>query len=561
MGNKKKLRNTIFIFTAIFLIFAVVYPAFAGTEELEKQEYGIISLLPPIIAIGLCIITKEVIPSLLIGSWVAGTILSGWNPISGFGKSIAYLYNSLGDPWGARIALTSLAMGGLVGIMRVGGAFDAVVHWITKRIKSARGALLATELAGLVIFFEDYVNTVVVGTAMGPITQEYKISKEKLSYVVDSTAAPIACIAGISTWVAYMVGQIQAQFTALDIGFSSYMAYLNSIPYILYNIITLVLVTYIVLSQRDFGPMLKAERRARTTGKLLRDGAQPLITAKDDKLACDEKCPRRVINFIVPILTLVGLIFFLMLKTGGWPEASFAEALGNSNSSVSLVLGAYGAATITIIFFKIQGLAPLNKLLRGFMEGMHSIFYGTLILVFAWGIGAAIKEIGTAKYIVSITENILSPGMIPLISFIIGAIIAFSTGTSYGTMAILTPIVVPLVYNTSQNSGIDPMTYMFATLGAIFAGAVFGDHCSPISDTTIMSSMFSGADHMDHVNTQIPYALLCAGGTIVAYIGVAFRLPALVNIVLGAAATVLAFRLISKPIEPEKIPTDKQIQA
>ncbi|NPV43455.1 MAG: Na+/H+ antiporter NhaC family protein [Firmicutes bacterium] len=522
--------------------------ALAADQPETKPEFGALSVLPPLVAITLCIITKEVIPSLFIGAWVAGTMLSGWNPINGFGKSVEFLWNSLGDPWGARIVLTSLTMGGLVGIMRIGGGIDAAVRWITSRIKTAKGALLATELAGFIIFFEDYVNTLVVGTTMGPITEDYKISKEKLSYIVDATAAPLACIAGISSWIAYMVGQIGTQFNDLGISFSAYVAYLKSIPFVLYNIIALVLLTYVILSERDIGPMLAAERRARKTGKLLRDGAQPLIMTESDELAPSPETPRRLINFIVPLVSLVGLIFLLLIRTGGWPQVSLAEAIGEGSSSIALVWGSFGSVLITIVLYRIQGLTTLSNLFKGFMEGMRSIFFGTLILVFAWGIGSAIKEVGTAKFIVNATSGILSPGLIPLITFITGAIISFSTGTSYGTMAVLMPIVVPLLYSTSTSAGLDPMVYMFATIGAVFAGAVFGDHCSPISDTTIMSSMFSGADHIDHVNTQIPYAILAAVGALVGYLGVALGLPIIINLIIAAVISLGLFRILSKPI-------------
>ncbi|ABR46919.1 Na+/H+ antiporter NhaC [Alkaliphilus metalliredigens QYMF] len=528
------------------LLLTTIVTASPGGEA--RTHYGMLSLLPPIVAILLAIMTKEVIPSLFIGLWVAGTMLASGNPIVGFGKSVETLWENLGDPWSARIVLTSLTMGGLVGVMRVGGGIDAVVQWITSRIKTVKGAMIATQLAGFIIFFEDYVNTLVVGTTMGPINDKHKISKEKFSYIVDSTAAPIACIAGISSWIAYMVGQIGSQFTQLDISYSPYLAYFRSIPFIIYNIIALVLLTYVILSQRDMGPMLAAERRARSTGKLLRDGAQPLINMNKDELKPEENCPKRLINFILPLASLIGLILVLMLTTGGWPKESFATAMGESSSSVALVWGSFGALVITILFYWAQGVAPLKRLFSGYIQGMQSIFVGTLILIFAWGIGAAIKQVGTAAFIVGATEGILSPQFIPIITFIAGALISFSTGTSYGTMAVLMPIVAPLVHGTSISAGMDPMTFMIPTIGAVFAGAVFGDHCSPISDTTIMSSMFTGADHIDHVNSQAPYALLAAVGALGGYIGVAIGLPAVVNLIIAAGITLGLFRVLSKPI-------------
>jgi len=549
MSNQRSKLLKVFILTGVVFILLMTAGIALAAEDEAPPNFGILSLFPPLVAIGLCIISKEVIPSLFVGAWVAGFMVTGWNPVNGFGKAVEWIWNSLGDPWGARIVLTSMTMGGLVGIMRVGGGIDAVVEWITKRIKTAKGALFATELSGFIIFFEDYVNTVVVGTTMGPITEDYRISKEKLSYIVDSTAAPVACIAGISSWIAYMVGQIETQFNDIGITFSGYAAYLNSIPFILYNIAALALLTYVIFSGRDVGPMLIAERRARSTGKLIRDGAQPLVNTQTDDLSPAPQCPKRLMNFIVPLASLVVLILFLLMKTGGWPEKSFAASIAEGSSSQALVWGSFGAVWITLIFYKLQNLTSWRNLFRGYMEGMRSIFFGTLILIFAWGIGSAIKEVGTAAFIVGIAKGILSPAWIPIISFVIGAVISFSTGTSYGTMAVLMPIVIPLLHTTSLSAGIDPMAFMFATIGAVFGGAVWGDHCSPISDTTIMSSMFCGADHMDHVNTQIPYAIIAAAGALAGYIGVALGLPAIVNLILASVISIIIFRALSKPVE------------
>ena len=528
----------------------VALPALGGEAGAQgDRSFGILSLLPPLVAIGLCILSKEVIPSLFVGTWVAGTMLSGGNPVSGFGKSVLFLCNGLGDPWGAKIVLTSLVMGGLVGVMRVGGGIGAVVEWITSKIRTARGAMLATELAGLIIFFEDYVNTLVVGTSMGPITAKYRISKEKLSYIVDSTAAPIACIAMISSWIAYMIGQIEAQFNALEIAYSAYAAYMRSIPHILYNIVALILLTYVVLSKRDMGPMLRAEQRARKTGKLIRDGARPLIKLTSDDLAPDEGCPKRLVNFIVPLASLLFLIIFLLAHSGGWPDIPLSEALTKGSSSDALVMGSFGSVLITMLLYGVQRLASWGKIFRGFIEGMRAIFLGTIILIFAWGIGTAIKEVNTAQFIVGLTGDILPVAWLPLLTFITGSIVSFSTGTSYGTMAVLMPIVVPLVHHAG---GGDFMQHMFPVIGAVFAGAVFGDHCSPISDTTIMSSMFSGSDHMDHVNTQAPYAIVAAAGAVVGYVGVALGLPAPVNLLVAALVALAAFRLLSKPLDQDE---------
>nr|WP_321500551.1 Na+/H+ antiporter NhaC family protein [uncultured Dethiosulfovibrio sp.] len=534
------------------LVLTMAGVAFAS--EGAAPDFGILSLLPPVIAIGLCVLTKEVIPSLFVGSWVAGTMLAGWNPVIGFGGAVESLWNGLGDPWGARIVLTCLTMGGMVGVMQVGGGVDAAVRWLTGKISSSRRAMFFTQLAGFVIFFEDYVNTAVVGTTMAPVSDRYRISKEKLSYIVDSTAAPIACIAGISSWVAYMVGQIGMQFNELGITASPYVTYIKSIPFVIYNIVALVLLTYVVLSSRDFGPMLTAERRARKTGQLLRDGAQPLSNSGEDKdlLPLDET-PRRVINFVLPLIFLIGTIFTMLAVTGGWPNVGLAQAIGEGSSSKALVYGAFGGTFMTIILYTVQGLAPLGRMFRGFMKGAQAIFVGSLILIFAWGIGSAIKSVGTAGYIVSVAGDLLSPGWIPLLTFFVGAVVSFCTGTSYGTMGILMPIVVPLVATVASNSGLDPMAHMVPTIGAVFAGAVWGDHCSPISDTTIMSSMFSGADHMDHVTTQAPYAMLAAVGAGAGYVGIALGFGPWVCLAIASAVTLILFQILSSPVDDYRI--------
>ncbi|MDY3868080.1 MAG: Na+/H+ antiporter NhaC family protein [Pyramidobacter sp.] len=534
---------------AVFMSCALCGAACAA-EAAPAPDFGALSLLPPLAAIGLCLLTREVIPALFVGSWIAGTMVSGWNPVSGFGLAVENIWNGLGDPWGARIVLTCIAMSGLVGVMQVGGGVKAAIRALSRKITGSRSAMFFTELAGFTIFFEDYVNAAVVGTTMAPITDRYRISKEKLSYLVDSTAAPIACIAGISSWVAYMVGQIGKQYTELGITASPYTTYLQSIPYVFYSLIALGLLTFLVLTSRDFGPMLEAERRARLQGKLLRDGATPLSSSEDDPaLRPDDTTPLRVINFVLPVLFLIGAIVAMLLVTGGYPQVGLGEAMGNADSSRSLVYGSFAAATMTIIFYALQGLTSLSRLFRGFLKGAQAIFVGTLILIFAWGISSAIKSVGTAGFVVSVTKDFLSPNWIPMLTFFVGMIISFCTGTSYGTMGILMPIVVPLIMKVCAAEGIDPQPFLLPTIGAVFAGAVWGDHCSPISDTSIMSSMFSGSDHIDHVKTQMPYAILAAVGSAVAYGCIAFGVSHWLALGAGFVVTLVIFMVLSKKVE------------
>ena len=544
--------RSVFAFAAV-IVAALASAALAAEGDAPAPNFGALSLLPPFAAIALCLITREVIPSLFVGSWIAGTMVCGWNPIYGFGKAIEEIWNALGDPWGARIVMTCIVMSSMVGIMQAGGGVRSAIKALSRKVKSSRSAQFFTALAGVVIFFEDYVTAAVVGTTMRPISDSYRVSKEKLSYLVDSTAAPVAAIAGVSSWVAYMVGQIGKQFTELGITSSYYNTYLQSVPFVFYNLLALLLVALVVASGRDFGPMLNAERRARETGKILRDGAMPLTSAAaDPDLEPAESAPDRVLNFVLPVLFLVVFIVGMLLVTGGYPKVGLSEAMANSDSSRSLIYGSYASAVMTLLLFWVQRAASLSRLFRGFLKGGQSVFVGSMILIYAWGISSSIKSVGTAAYLVNVTKDFLTPAWIPLLTFLTGMVVSFCTGTSYGTMGILMPLVVPLLAKVSAAEGLDMMTYMLPTVGAVFAGAVFGDHCSPISDTTIMSSMFCGADHVDHVRTQMPYALLAGLGAVAAYSAIAFGQNQPVSFAIGAAVVVVLFFAMSKKVPDYK---------
>ena len=525
--------RSVFAFAAV-IVAALASAALAAEGDAPAPNFGALSLLPPFAAIALCLITREVIPSLFVGSWIAGTMVCGWNPIYGFGKAIEEIWNALGDPWGARIVMTCIVMSSMVGIMQAGGGVRSAIKALSRKVKSSRSAQFFTALAGVVIFFEDYVTAAVVGTTMRPISDSYRVSKEKLSYLVDST---------------YMVGQLGKQFTELGITSSYYNTYLQSVPFVFYNLLALLLVALVVASGRDFGPMLNAEHRARETGKILRDGAMPLTSATaDPDLEPAENAPDRVFNFVLPVLFLVAFIVGMLLVTGGYPKVSLSEAMANSDSSRSLIYGSYASAVMTLLLFWVQRAASLSRLFRGFLKGGQSVFVGSMILIYAWGISSSIKSVGTAAYLVNVTKDFLTPAWIPLLTFLTGMVVSFCTGTSYGTMGILMPLVVPLLAKVSAAEGLDMMTYMLPTVGAVFAGAVFGDHCSPISDTTIMSSMFCGADHVDHVRTQMPYALLAGLGAGAAYSCIAFGTGLAVALAAGAAVVVVVFFAVSKKV-------------
>ncbi|MBA7671159.1 hypothetical protein ES703_79310 [subsurface metagenome] len=359
------------------------------------------------------------------------------------------------------------------------------------------------------IFFDDYANTAVVGNAFRAVSDKLRMSREKFSYIVDSTAAPVASLALISTWIGYEVGLIGDAIEGTAITMTPYTIFLHSIPYRFYSIFAIILVLAIALSGRDYGPMLKAEYRARTTGKVFRDGSSPLSGGSELRVL--EGVPQKTMNMVVPIVVLVGVSIFGMWWTGGGTSAeSFTAAISDADAMTALLWGAVFAVIVSIIMYKAQGIGTLADMMDAFIDGAKMMVLANLILLSAWSIGSVCGEIGTAPYVVEAVRGIISPLLLPMVIFLICNVISFATGTSWGTMAITMPIAVPLALALGVPLPLG--------ISAVLTGSVMGDHCSPLSDTTIMSSMFSGSDHIDHVKTQIPYALTASGVAVLAYI-------------------------------------------
>lgn len=542
----------------IFLFFILSGIALAAEEEAAKN-YGFLSLLPPLVAIALCFITKRVLASLFIGVWVGATILVGWNPIGGVTKTLSYIVENAADSWNATILLFDFVVGGLIGLIYLSGGAQAFVKSVTKKVKTARDGQVAAWLFGLVIFFDDYSNTAVVGNAFRAVSDKLRISREKFSYIVDSTAAPVASIALISTWIGYEVGLIGDAIEGTSVAMAPYTIVLYSIPYRFYSIFAIILVLAIALSGRDYGPMLKAEYRARTTGKVFADGATPLSGGSELKVL--EGIPQRTVNMVVPIVVLVVVSIFGMWWTGGGTSAeSFTAAISDADAMTALLWGAMFAVIIAIIMYKVQGIGTLADMMDAFIDGAKMMLLANLILLSAWSIGSVAGEMGTAPYVVEAVRGIISPLLLPMIIFLICNVISFATGTSWGTMAITMPIAVPLALSLGV-----PLPL---AISAVLTGSVMGDHCSPISDTTIMSSMFSGSDHMDHVKTQIPYAFTASGVAMLAYLAagtgmsVALILPlgiVLVGILLYLFSAISAKSAgISLPLAEPKIKEVKE---
>ncbi len=489
-------------------------------EILTMETYGIFSLLPPLAAITLAMITKKVIPSLFLGVWVAGFMTEVWPlespvylhllqaPINGSITTVGWLVENGTQPFNFTILLFDFIIGGSIGVLYKAAAIRAVAESAVKYIRSSKSASIMAAALGTAIFFDDYTNTVVSGNTMRDISDRLRVSREKLSYIVDSTAAPIAGLAMFSTWIGFMLGLIESEFDQLGIEIGGFLAYLRALPFQFYAIFAIILVWIVVLTNRNYGGMLKAEIRARETGKVLADDADPMIQTESD-LGDPVEEKGSVLVFVVSILGLaIGGLLGLWV-TGGGMETYTAEGLtgvlGDADSATALLW-----ASFIMLFFAsmptlIKKTIDIKEWVEGFEDGMKLMIKPTTILLLAWSIGSATSAVGTDIYVQNLAELAgLWALMVPLIIFIAAAFIAFTTGTSWGTFAIMMPIAIPTAYSLA---GDEVSIALYASIAAVFSGGIMGDHVSPISDTTIMSSLFTGADHVDHVKTQAPYAL------------------------------------------------------
>lgn len=470
-----------------------------------------LSILPPIVAVVLAIVTKRVLLSLFISIWVGGVIYAGGNPFEAVGVTFTWMKDVMIDPWNARFLVMTALLGTGAAFMYKTGGSHGLIRALGKKLNSRRRVMLLPYFLGLVIFFNDYVNSVIVGNASKDVNAKEKVSREKLSYIIDSTSAPIATIGPVSDWIGFQVSLIAAAFASVSIvGLEPYFAFLQSIPWNFYAILCLLAVPMIILG-KDFGPMARAEKRAQTTGKLNPEGATPL-SAVDQDLGEPFQKEGSVWNFFLPLITLISVSLWGLWYTGGGPEGkSMMDALADTDVSIALTWGAFAMTAVGLIIALIQGM-KLKQCEETLLGGIRTMLPALIIIVLAWSIGTVTSELGTAEFVVNATEGWMTAALLPFLIFIIAMFISFATGTSWGTMSILTPIAIPLAY-TFGGEELIPIV-----IGSIFAGSIFGDHVSPISDTTVMASIFSEADHIAHVNTQIPYALVPASIAAILYL-------------------------------------------
>lgn len=539
MVNKKVPYKWVIILAIVIIaLIAYVPPNAEFMPEDKRFPYITFPLLPPLLAIVLCMVTGEVLPSLFLGIWIGALMITAYNPVDASLRVFDWFITNAIDPWNATILLFDFVIGAWVGLLYASGSLHSAASAIVKGVRSSRLASIMTSFLGLAVFFDDYTNTIVVGNASRPVTDKARVSREMLSYIVDSTAAPVAGIFIVSTWIGYEVSLIYDAIISLrekaaagEIpiapDMAAYEMWLNAVPFHFYSILAIILVFWISATRMHFGPMLYAEHRAVKEGKVLRDGATPLMPT-EEVLGLEPAAKKRASGWLFATSTIILIAVALVglwytgavvaieeeaLEVQNWWQVQFSKALEYSDAAKALFWASLSAYFFTLVWVLLGRNTTLREGVRYTIRGMYLMVYANAILLHAWTIKTAVDFLGTADYVIHGAVVAGLPAlMVPLVIYLVSMFISFNTGTSWGTFGIMMPIAVPMAWQITliQYPGAEWLAYVvtFASIGAVFGGGIFGDHCSPISDTTIMSSMFSACDHIDHVKTQLPYALL-----------------------------------------------------
>lgn len=492
--------------------------------EVDRREARVstLSVVPPILAILLAVATGKLLLSLGLATAFGAFVAADLHPIAAISKmTVDYgVRETFTDPSKLWIFVFTTCLIGTVALITRAGGMQGVVRRLSRIAKGPRSTKMVTLLMGVAIFFDDYANSILVGGAMRPLTDKMRISREKLSYLVDSTSAPVAGLALISTWIGYEVGLLGEASESLGLGMEGYEIFLRSLPFRFYCMFTLAFAFILVWSERDFGPMLRAERRAATTGEVLRPGARPLSGTNLAGMEGLEGVGTSPLVALLPVgLILFGTLFGLFWDGGGlaavsqdgWALLRFStirQAFGAADSTRVLGIATLLGSATAFALVLGKRLLSAREAAVAFWRGARSMGVALAILTLAWGLKAALDDLGTSELLVAGLQETLDPRALPMLVFVLASAVALTTGTSWGTMGILIPTAAPLAYHLGGIEG------MFLTTAAVLDGAIFGDHVSPISDTTVMSSIASGADHMDHVKTQLPYAAAAMGAAL-----------------------------------------------
>ena len=564
------LKNLL-IFTAIFLpalALADVEPAVRNSEL-----YGVLTLIPPVAAIVLAFITKDVILSLFLGV-LSGTFLIGMvdqniaaSALFAFTDLCSRMVKSMADTWNAGILLQVMCIGGLIALVTKSGGTKALALWLSKHADTPVLGQIYTWLMGIVIFFDDYANALIVGPIMRPLMDKFKISRAKFAFIIDATAAPITGIAVISTWVGVEISAIKEAYSQIGVeNINAFTVFVETIPYRFYNIFMIFFVVATAVMSREFGSMYRAEIASRG-GK---SGAAEfkIKNLEDQIFVPKEGVVLRKLNAIIPlgamiVLSVIGFYFngysslegeaLEAVKAAPLSFTSIRTAFSAADASVVLFQSALFSSIIAVALGIAQKIYGVKEAIEVWVGGWKSMLNTVIILLFAWSLSSVIKELGTSRYLVELLSDATPRFALAIVIFVLSSFISFSTGTSFGTMGIVTPLAVPLAHAVGQKyglSGEEFHVFMCVNVSAVLTGAIFGDHCSPISDTTILSSMGAGCDHIEHVSTQMTYALVVCGISIVCgYLPAGFGLSVWGCLILGIAAIILLLRVVGKRVD------------
>ncbi|WP_075824308.1 Na+/H+ antiporter NhaC family protein [Clostridium perfringens] len=569
MRNKTRFKVFLTVFAMTMLCSTLVFAA-EDAAAVNSAKFGMWTVLPPLVSIVLAFLTKNVVVSLFIGT-MTGCImlkLNGFNIITALTQGfIDFTYralNSLADPWNAGIILQVLVIGGVIHLVAKMGGAKAIAEALARKAKTVKSAQLTTWLLGLAVFFDDYANSLIVGPIMRPVTDKLGVSREKLAFVIDATAAPIAGLAIISTWIGLEVGLIGDALKSVGIQADGFGVFLETIPYRFYNILILAFVVISAITLREFGPMLKAERRARR-GEVL---STTEISSDSEDLEPIEGIKLSVWNAIIPIgvlivSSLIGFYYSGWVTIMSGEDLAIIELMNNTPFSFAGIQAAFSNADASVVLFQSALLATIVALILGvsrkiftisegigiWIEGMKGLLITGVILILAWSLSSVIKELGTASYLVGVLSDTIPAFLLPAIIFILGSIIAFATGTAYGTMGILMPLAIPLSFAINPE-----WNFVIVSTSAVLTGAIFGDHCSPISDTTILSSTGAGCDHIEHVRTQIWYAVFVGIVTVLfGYIPAGLGLSIFIVLPLSLVALFILTMIFGKKVDDKVV--------
>ena len=470
------------------------------------ETIGWLSILPPIVAIALAIKTREVYISLALFVWLGWTILNSWNPILGLVEGVNVFLDAITSPGNARTLVFSALIGAIITLTQASGGMEGFIKWVEdKRLgKSQRTVRLFGIGTSMVLFLESNFGLLVAGSVSRPLFDRAKISREKLAYILDATCAPKQLLIPINAWGAYIVTLLAAQSVP-----EPNRVLLSALTLNFYAILALILVVFVGVTDWNIGPMREAERRVLEEGKLLRDGAEPMVSSDVSMLAAKEGVPKRAVNMLLPILAMVATVPYVLWLTGD-------GVILNGSGSDAVLWGVIVGILLGAFMYRVQGIMTFREVTDYTIKGIQGLTPVVIVLALAFAIAGTQQALGTGVWLAQVAQANVNPGFVPAIVFILACIMAFSTGTSWGTFAIMIPIVVPMAALLDLHLGL--------TLAAALGGGIFGDHCSPISDSTIVASMASATDHIDHVRTQLPYALMAAAGALTLFLVVGFML-------------------------------------